>query len=94
MIPPTAGAAPAVPDRTALLRHKAAELESVFLAEMLAQAGVGDPPEGAAFSGGAGEGQFASFLRQEQARAIVAHGGLGLAETLFQALIRAESHDG
>ena len=42
---------------------------------------------------GNGAAQFASFLRQEQAQAVVAKGGIGLAETLFQAMARAESHE-
>ena len=53
------------------------QLESVFLAEMLKVAGVGKAPEN--FGGGAGEDQFASFLRDAQAREIVCAGGLGLA---------------
>ncbi len=53
------------------------KLESVFLAEMLKAAGVGKSPE--SFGGGAGEDQFASFLREAQAREMVRAGGLGLA---------------
>ncbi len=55
-----------------------------FLAEMLKSTGLGKPPEG--FGGGAGEEQFASFLRLEQARAMVQSGGLGLSEAFFNAL--------
>lgn len=53
------------------------QLESVFLAEMLKIAGVGKAPE--SFGGGAGEDQFASFLRDAQAREMVRAGGIGLA---------------
>ncbi len=81
-------AAPRPPDREAVLRQKAVELETAFLAEMLAHAGLG-PGEGP-FSGGAGEDQFASFLRREQAAAMAKAGGIGLAESLFRALARAE----
>lgn len=66
--------------------EKAKALEAAFLSEMLSYAGV-DAPEGA-FSGGVGEDQYASFLRETQARAIVEHGGIGLAEKLFQSLVR------
>ena len=38
------------------------------------------------FGGGAGEDQFGSFLRFEQARQMAAAGGIGLAETIFDAL--------
>lgn len=72
------------------LRVKAAELEAAFLSEMLAHAGLGEEENG--FSGGVGESQFASFLRQEQAEAMVRAGGIGLAETLFKAL--SEASDG
>lgn len=66
------------------LREAAQELEANFLAEMLKSAGIGKTPEG--FGGGAGEDQFASFMRLEQARQMAAQGGIGLAESLFHAL--------
>ncbi|GKY86701.1 rod-binding protein [Sinisalibacter aestuarii] len=70
--------------RDAALHTAARELEASFLAEMLKSAGLGDMPD--AFGGGAGEEQFASFLRLEQARAMVGAGGIGLARSLFDAL--------
>lgn len=82
---------PAVaPQRQEALRRAAQELETVFLAEMLTSAGLG-APRGGGFGGGAGEGQFASFLVEEQARAMVAAGGIGLAESLFAALKEREA---
>lgn len=66
------------------LRHAARELEVNFLSEMLKAAGLGKTPE--AFGGGAGEDQFASFLRLEQAREMVDAGGIGLAQSLFEAM--------
>lgn len=75
---------PRPPDRTDHLMSAARELEATFLAEMLASAKLGATPE--AFGGGPGEEQFASFLRLEQARNMVAAGGIGLAESLFDAL--------
>lgn len=72
------------------LRDAARELEANFLAEMLKAAGVGKTPE--AFGGGAGEDQFASFLRLEQAREMVKAGGIGLAESLFDAM-KEQAHD-
>lgn len=77
-------ATPAPVTRDAVLRVRARELEGVFLAEMLRHAGVGKLPE--SFGGGTGEDQFASFLREAQAKAIVRKGGIGLAEHLFEAL--------
>ncbi len=66
------------------LRAAAQELEANFLAEMLKAAGVARQPAG--FGGGEGEDQFASFLRLEEARAMAKAGGIGLAESLFEAL--------
>lgn len=66
------------------LLSKAKDLEAAFLAEMLSFTGLGEVSEG--FGGGAGEEQFASFLRQEQAKLMVAHGGIGLAQTIFESL--------
>lgn len=76
------------PERQQALMAKAEELEAAFLAEMLAHTGLGER-EGD-FGGGAGEAQFASFLRQEQARLMVEKGGLGLAQLIFQSMVEAE----
>jgi peptidoglycan hydrolase FlgJ len=72
------------------LRKQAAALEASFLSEMLSHAGLGKT-EGS-FAGGIGEEQFSSFLRQEQANMMVAKGGIGLAEQLFQALSKGNTH--
>ncbi len=81
-IQPTQSAIPVTRDER--LREAAQELEANFLAEMLKSAGVGKTPEG--FGGGAGEDQFASFLRLEQARQMSQQGDIGLAESIFHAL--------
>lgn len=81
MIPPVHATPVQMPDP---LRQKAAQLETAFLSEMLSHAGLG-AMEGS-FGGGIGEDQFASFLRQEQAGAMVAKGGIGLTEALFRAM--------
>ena len=83
MITPLPPASPA-PDRTDVLRKTAQALEATFLAEMLKHAGANRPPD--AFGGGAGEAQFGSFLVQAEAEAIVRHGGIGLAQHLFESL--------
>lgn len=73
------------PDRRdAALRVAADKLEATFLAEMLKSAGLGETRS--TFGGGAGEDQFSSFLVQAQAEEMVAAGGIGLAEALFEAL--------
>lgn len=68
---------PVAPVRQSTEMSTGEKLESVFIAEMLKAAGVGKAPE--SFGGGAGEDQFASFLREAQARNMVRAGGLGLA---------------
>jgi Rod binding domain-containing protein len=82
---PAAPTAPAEP-RNAALRRAAEDLEAAFLAEMLKPMGAGATP--AAFGGGTGEAQFSSFLVQEEARAMAASGGIGLAESIFQAMLK------
>ncbi len=66
------------------LRDAAQRLEATFLAEMLKAAGLGETR--GSFSGGAGEDQFASFLVQEHAMALVKAGGIGLSESIYEAL--------
>ena len=74
--------------RSSQLMQKAQELETRFLSEMLAHTGL-DAQTGA-FNGGIGEDQFASFLREAQAKAMVDRGGLGLAQSIFQSLVRRD----
>ena len=71
------------PEREKLLRQKAEELEAGFLSEMLSYTGLNKTSD---FAGGSGEDQFSSFLREEQAKAMVKAGGIGLAESIFKAL--------
>lgn len=84
-IPATTSPNPALPPpRDAALMEAAQKLEAAFLAEMLQSAGLGKTSE--SFGGGVGEDQFGSFLVQEQAMHIVKGGGIGLAQSLFEAL--------
>lgn len=85
------GSAPAPPPSRAnpALYDVARAMDVQFLSEMLKHAGMGEARD--AFGGGAGEAQFASLLRDEQARAYVETGGIGLAESIYSALLaRAE----
>ncbi|WP_425097691.1 rod-binding protein [Tropicibacter sp. S64] len=87
-IPPLTSKLPQQRDKA--LMQAARELEASFLAEMLRASGVGKTPE--SFGGGAGEDQFSSFLVQEQARAMAAKGGIGLADSLYQSM-KDKMHD-
>ncbi len=75
---------PSIEKRDVALFQAAQDLEASFLAEMLKSAGFGKARD--AYGGGVGEEQFGSFLRQEQAKEMVKQGGVGLAESLFEAL--------
>jgi Rod binding domain-containing protein len=88
-ITPKSAAALTSPQDKALMK-KAQELEASFLSEMLGHAGLDTPSSD--FGGGIGEDQFSSFLRAEQAKAMVAKGGIGLAQHLFEALAQ-RAHD-
>lgn len=80
---------PTLPERhshqDARLWETAQDLEAAFLAEMLKHAEFGKPLD--TFGGGAGEEQFASLLVDHQSRALSRHGGIGLAEKIFQAMV-------
>lgn len=89
-VQPIGASAPQAP-RDQALYEVAQELEATFLAEMLKSAGLGQSSE--SFGGGAGEDQFSSFLVQEQAKAMVQAGGIGLAESLYNALKEQQTHD-
>ncbi|MFC6636283.1 chemotaxis protein chel [Sulfitobacter sp. JBTF-M27] len=87
---------PALPAHTSnsldqSLRQAAQKLEASFLAEMLKGAGLGSSREG--FGGGPGEDQFSSFLVEEHAMAMVRAGGIGLSESIFEAL-KERDNDG
>ncbi|MDF0601940.1 rod-binding protein [Psychromarinibacter sp. C21-152] len=85
--------APTGPDATgqdADLHRAARALEATFLTEMLKSAGFGETRD--SFGGGVGEDQFSSFLVRAQAEEMARAGGIGLAESLFEAL--KERQDG
>ncbi|WP_223428854.1 rod-binding protein [Tateyamaria pelophila] len=82
---------PKKPSNDVALRSAAEKLEATFLAEMLKAAGLGESRS--AFGGGEGEDQFSSFLVQAQAEEMVAAGGIGLAEALFNALKERENDE-
>ncbi|MQQ08481.1 flagellar biosynthesis protein FlgJ [Epibacterium sp. SM1979] len=86
---PDAGSPRATPPAQDPIRKAAMDLESAFLAEMLKSAGMGKARD--SFGGGAGEDQFSSFLVEEQAKQMTKAGGIGLAESLYNALKEAQN---
>lgn len=81
---PHVGLSKSVTSSDAKMREAAEGLEATFLSEMLKSAGFG--ASRTTFGGGIGEDQFSSFLRDAQAKSMVAAGGIGLAESLFEAM--------
>ena len=73
------------------IRSTADEFEAVFLAEMLSHTSLSETSE--SFGGGAGEDAFGSLLTREWANHMTARGGIGLSETIFQALVAREGGD-
>ena len=87
MISPTMPASLTSVEARSMSMHQAArDLETAFLTEMLQSAGFGKMP--GTFNGGAGEEQFQSLLTDAKARALMAAGGLGLADKIATALDR------
>lgn len=86
--PAPAGPLAVSPQRLAELHATAAEFEAVFLGLMLGQAGLGESRE--TFGGGAGEAAFSSMLAEQHGRALAAQGGIGLAEPIFESLLKQE----
>ncbi len=88
---PAGPAAPvAQPARDPKLWKAACAIEANFLSEMLKYASPEPGPSGegasSGFSGGIGEDQFASFLRNERAEQLVTAGGIGLAPRIYEAM--------
>jgi Rod binding domain-containing protein len=75
---------PILSPRDHALQRAAVKMEAQFLSEILKSSGF--DARGAGLGGGVGEEQFQSFLRDAQAEAMAEAGGIGLAESLFQAL--------
>lgn len=79
------------PKREAELRESAKAFESVFVAQMLSQSGLG---KALAADGGFGGEAFSSLLVEQYAGKLVEQGGFGLAEHIYQQLSRQEATRG
>ena len=95
-LPPALSAAQKAPSspspREAAMMEAARALEASFLAEMLGAAGLGETRE--AMGGGAGEDAFGSLLVRAQAEEMTRAGGIGLARSIFEALMAREGAAG
>lgn len=83
------GAAPGSRTSEVELRRLSQSFEAAFISEMLKHAGFG--AASGAFSGGVGEDQFASLMRDAQAQELAVEGGFGLAEQIFDAIWAREA---
>lgn len=63
----------------------AQKVEAQFLAMMLETAGLNKTPQ--LLGGGQGESQFASLMNEQQAQAMVRAGGIGLAQSIYDAMV-------
>ncbi len=71
------------------VRRTAREFEEVFLAQMLQPMLAGLAPE-APFGGGPGEDIWQSMLVSEYGKAIVARGGIGLADAVMREILQSQ----
>jgi len=80
------------PERLAQIERKAEEFEALVLAQMLAP--MFESAKAPGLFGGEGPEQdaFASLLHEEYGKAIAAHGGVGIADHVKDALIRMQSN--
>ncbi|TQS71477.1 flagellar biosynthesis protein FlgJ [Rhodobacteraceae bacterium] len=68
------------------LRAAASEMEAGFLSEMLKYTGISENKSD--FSGGVGESQFSSFLRDEYAKSIEETNKLGISKNIFDSMVK------
>jgi len=87
---PAKAAQPEAPiDRQSKTYKAAQEFESVFLAQTVAQMHVGVTADGP-FSGGFAEETYKSLLYQEIGRQMAASGGVGIANAVYQEMIKLQ----
>ena len=75
---------------TAQIRQKAVEFTAVALTEMLTPMFGTLSGDGGTFGGGPGEAAFRPMLVQQMAAGIARQGGLGLTETVAQAMLKLQ----
>lgn len=74
------------------INEKAVEFEAMFIAEMMKPMFEGISTE-APFGGGKGEEIFRGMLLQEYGKSLAGTGGIGIANTVKQELIRAQAQE-
>jgi len=82
-------AAPQKTNNVATAKQAAQQFEGVFLSQFLSQMFDGISTDGP-FGGGAGEQMFRSLMLDEYGKQISAQGGIGLANTVTQELLKMQ----
>lgn len=88
---PPAASTPDADHRRDALRAVAVKFEAMFLTQVLDLAGVAKSPEG--WNGGHGEEAFRGHLLEQKGMLMAEAGGIGLAEHVFEALLKREGLD-
>ena len=78
----------ATPEQLARIGKVSRDFEQSFLSIMLGEMTAG--VKASSFSGGAGEDAFKSFMNDAMAKAMTAHGGVGLAPKLQSEMLRLQ----
>jgi Rod binding domain-containing protein len=81
--------APQSAPNEAAARKAASEFEGVFISQMLGQMFEGISTDGP-FGGGQGEAMFRSLMVDEYGKQIAAQGGLGLADSIVDHLMKGQ----
>jgi len=95
MSAPIAGVSATLPpDCVAKLRHAAQEFEGMALGQLLAPMFATTDLAHSAFGGGDAEVTWQPMLLDAIGKQMAAHGGIGLAVPVFNALLRAQENAG
>ena len=70
-------------------RRAAQEFESVFINQLLESLSAGEKTDGP-FGGGASEGIYRSMMNDSVAKSIAQRGGLGLADSVYQQILKLQ----
>jgi Rod binding domain-containing protein len=90
ILPAQANASGVTPPNEAKLRQSAQDFAAVALGEMLSPMFDTIDTSAGLFGGGAGEAAFKPMLISEIAKQIARNGGLGLAEPVYQQMLRMQ----
>jgi Rod binding domain-containing protein len=90
--PPLAAGSSLPPAQVAKLWQGAQNFEAMALGELLKPMFDTVDASKTVFGGGSAEGQWRPMLIDAIGKQMAAHGGLGLAEPVFKAMLRAQEH--